>query len=205
MKASTLNKATQVARQTVAIPLPSETFNDVQASFDDRTNSQAREFVGIVFDYEDNIRELEGTMLDRATAWVKATYGATCPNKPTVTAMTGKTGSIITESLLQGVTGAYAVKQYRLAIIAVFGALPVSDNPESVRKAAQREAEKASKPAKVDEPKKRVATATDEVGQFIARVGFDAVLIEMAKILSTEKATAKAAMLCTDLLRAIHA
>ena len=97
-------------------------------------------------------------------------------------------------------------KAYAAAIVSTFGTLPESKSPEAQRKAAAR----AKAAAKVGRPTgttgtdaKATAGATvpahETIGQFIAKFGAAAVLVELAAILATEKATAADAVVLVDI------
>lgn len=86
------------------------------------------------------------------------------------------------------------IKAYRAALVRAFGALPVSQSPEAIRKAAAREAAKQSAAETEQDTSRGVPTDKptpehEQIGQFIARFGAAAVLTELAKILATEKTT----------------
>ena len=97
-------------------------------------------------------------------------------------------------------------KAYAAAIVSTFGALPESKSPEAVRKAAAR----AKAAAKTGRPTGTTGTdakqsaagsapAHETIGQFIAKFGAAAVLVELAAILATEKATAADAVVLVDI------
>ena len=97
-------------------------------------------------------------------------------------------------------------KAYAAAIVSTFGALPESKSPEAVRKAAAR----AKAAAKTGRPTGTTGTdakqsaagsapAHETIGQFIAKFGAAAVLVELAAILATEKSTAADAVVLVDI------
>ena len=196
MKASKLNQATKLARQTVAIATP--------MGEDNWTTME--EFAHILGDYEKGVEALEGSLLTRTVAWVTFTYGTVMPSFET--AREDRKG-IALACLALGIGKAYATRRFNEALTAVFGALPASTEPEAMRKAAKRAADKlaeANKPPKVDTPPvDRQVSESEAIDQFIARVGFDLILARMAVILKEEKSTIPAAALCMDTIRAIHA
>lgn len=84
------------------------------------------------------------------------------------------------------------IKAYREALKRAFGALPVSQSPEALRKAASRAAaasDDAGEDTSRGVPDNKPVADWDAIGQFIAKYGVAAVLTEAAKILATEKAT----------------
>lgn len=105
------------------------------------------------------------------------------------------------------------IKAYRAALVRAFGALPVSQSPEAIRKAAAREAAKKQADAAAEAgqdatrgvPADKATPEHEVIGQFIARFGAAAVLTELAKILATEKATVKDAHALIEVARHVAA
>lgn len=101
------------------------------------------------------------------------------------------------------------IKAYRAALVRAFGALPVSQSPEAIRKAAAREAAKTQAAAAAETaqdtsrgvPADKATPEHEVIGQFIARFGAAAVLTELAKILATEKATVQDAHALIEVAR----
>lgn len=101
------------------------------------------------------------------------------------------------------------IKAYRAALVRAFGALPISQSPEAIRKAAAREAVKKAATAAAESeqdtsrgvPADKAVPEHEVIGQFIARFGAAAVLTELAKILATEKATVKDAHALIEVAR----
>jgi hypothetical protein len=86
-------------------------------------------------------------------------------------------------------------KPYNAAVLALYGALPVSDSPAALAKRAQRPVVvkgKAKPGAVKGDTAQRVAPADstpEGIAQFIAKVGAGKVLAELSKILATKKDT----------------
>ncbi len=100
------------------------------------------------------------------------------------------------------------IKAYRAAVRRAFGELPVSQSPEALRNAAERAAKKtaedaAKKAAGNDRGpvQDKAPTPHDVIGQMIATYGPAAVLVELSKILASEKATVKDAHILMDVAR----
>ncbi len=92
------------------------------------------------------------------------------------------------------------IKAYRAAVRRAFGELPVSQSPEALRKAAERAAKKAAGNDR-GPVQDKAPTPHDVIGQMIATYGPAAVLVELSKILASEKATVKDAHILMDVAR----
>lgn len=118
---------------------------------------------------------------------VGAQYGETCP---TYEQFKSDRSAFTALALERGLVDDQVIrKPYCAAIVQLFGKLPVSDSPAAVAKRLQRPVH--VKTPKVDTPPaERVETIPATIGQFIAKFGAGPVLVELAKILATEKTTA---------------
>jgi len=99
----------------------------------------------------------------------------------------------------------YARKLYNAAVVELWGALPVSDSPAAQAKRLHREAVNAVSEPQEERgvPETRQVKQYEEIGQFIARFGAAAVLVELAKILATENDTVQDAYAVMDVARHI--
>lgn len=166
---------------------PDVTLTGELADLGDYTNAFQR---AVYLDCVDSMRtvdEVQESARARMLARVRAQYGDVCP---TFDQYKADRAAFQLMANYRGLASDQVIrKPYCLAINELFGALPVSDSPAAIAKRAQRPV-KAPKVAKTDTPPtERVETVPATIGQFIAKYGAAAVLVELAKILATEKAT----------------
>ena len=156
----------------------------------------------------EKVTRAENTAFALALAFVKAVHGDKAPDYKTYKNVRTELRAQC-ELLGHGIPLEFDTvrKAYANAIKKTFGALPESDNPEARRKAAARAAKgapgrktgTAGTDAKVDGSS--TIPEHELIGQFIAKHGVSAVLVELAKILSTEKATTDDAHALIDIAR----
>jgi hypothetical protein len=120
---------------------------------------------------------------------LKSQYGDTCP---TFEQLRSDRDALRVLALERGlVDDQWVRKPYNAALIELYKALPVSMSPAAILKRAQRpDVVKAAAGSKKNVVKASDPAAVDTVGQFIAKFGTAAVLLELAKILATERTTA---------------
>lgn len=195
MKSATLNAVVQTLRDanTCASIVPTANVlperKAPRAAYVEIADYQTALF-DVLFDAADQVCRVQESQRARIKDVLIGQY----PECPTFAQFRSDRDALRVLALERGlVDDQYVRKAYNGAIVELWGALPVSDSPAAVAKRLQRPVKpiKADKPAKVDTPpEKRAETVPATIGQFIARFGTAAVLVELAKILATEKSTA---------------
>lgn len=130
----------------------------------------------------------ELTQRETMQKMLKSQYGTTCP---TFEQFRSDRDALRVLALHKGlVDDQWIRKPYNAAVIALYGELPVSMSPAAIAKRAQRPTVvKGKAGSKKNVVKPANDTPVDSIGQFIAKFGTAAVLEELSKILSTERAT----------------
>ena len=193
MKTTKLNAATTTAR-TKAIPVPAGEAKPKHTP--GRAYIVATDFQVAVYDAafagEAKICAVRESARARMLALIKAQYGDTCP---TYAQFRADRTALASLSLERGLVDDQVVrKPYNAAVVELYGSIPVSDSPAAVAKRLQRppvdKTIKATAKPGDKGANERTPSEPETIGQFIAKFGLAAVLIEAAKILATEKATA---------------
>jgi hypothetical protein len=197
--AITLNQATVDARvKQAAIPaLPTAVKPGHNSDAYVEVSKFQRALFGTLFSAADKLCKAIETSKATCERAITAQYGNTCP---TFEQFKSDRSALRVLSLERGlVDDQYVRKSYNAAIIKLYGALPVSMSEAAIAKRATRPT--SNNPVSVgQDAKKSKAPATPAkraddseiatIGQFIAKFGHAAVLVEMAKILATETSTA---------------
>lgn len=183
MKASILNVSTIAARNNQA-SVPAPTGEETPEVF---ASEFQRNVFNCAFDTGAQLNVVVQSARARMLELVRAQYGDVSPTYAQFKDDRAIFKTLAAERCL--VDDQVIRKPYCAAIVELFGALPVSDSPAAVAKRLQRPVA-APKAVKVDTPPaQRVESESSTIGQFIAKYGAAAVLVELAKILGTEKAT----------------
>lgn len=176
-----------------AVPAKVLTAKPDPLAFVDATAFQRGLFT-VLFDAEDKINRVILTQRERIESYLAKEYGDV---SPTFEQFQADRKALAALSLERGLVDDQVVrKAYNVAIKALFGALPVSDSPAAIAKrlqrptAAPRARKVAGEGVDSQEGGERVQEAEiRSISQFIATFGAANVLVELAKILATEKAT----------------
>ena len=192
----------------VAPPVIKPPRNLAHINVDPATEKACARFARDYLAATEKVTKAENTAFALATAFVKTIHGDKAPDYATYKKVRAELRAQC-ELLGHGIPLEFDTvrKAYANAIKKTFGALPESDSPEAQRKAAARAAK--GKPGRkagttgIDAKAGESATIPEHelIGQFIAKHGVSAVLVELAKILGTEKATVDDAHMLIDIAR----
>lgn len=194
MKATKLNAATVAARTNQSVSIPSGEAKPKHlpgVAYIVATEFQIAVYEA-AFSGEAKVCAVRESARARMLALVKAHYGDTCP---TYAQFRADRSALASLALERGLVDDQVVrKPYNAAVTELYGSIPVSDSPAAVAKRLQRptvdKTIKATAKPGDKGANERTPSEPETIGQFIARFGLAAVLVEAAKILATEKATA---------------
>ena len=204
----TLNAATSEARATQSpMALPVAVITDpVKAvipgfAYHERLSTAVTSFVKAM---AANGRKQDALILSAAALADKLVTAIHADGKPGYAAYMSAQNEVKAASVLQYLQPMTLIKAYRAALTRAYGDLPVSESAAAQAKAkarAKKAQDKANKGAVKGVPEVKPIAEHEVIGQFIAKFGTAAVLVELAKILATEKSTVNDAHTLMDVAK----